>query len=399
MPNGLFGEMPDVPEPESEPEMFYCECCNSAFEYADDLQPTYTVGYVSPDRPERSPRQMRCEDCRHECADCSRMFAELNGNNSNGDRICKACSENYSYCEDCRETIVSDDSQYHERREVTLCRSCYNSAGGGSEFIEDYSYRPPVNFHHAKNEKFLPTNLYLGIEVEAEMVSGNGMYDIAESITDSLIYCKEDGSLAEGFEAVSHPASWNYWKAHEFAWAKEMRQGGMRSYNTDTCGMHVHASRSFFTKSDEFKLRKFFRDNAGFILKISRRRVANLDRWARIEGDTVPRMIEKTYALGDQDFRYAAVNFTNHKTIEFRIFRGTLDVEGIRRNIAFVTAVCHYVKHASIADLSSATFCKWLETHGEKHLGRKCAKSLTTWIDSLFTTAGESVESESLICV
>jgi hypothetical protein len=257
-----------------------------------------------------------------------------------------------------------------------------------------------MKFLRADGEKSQSDALYLGMEIEAECTR-DSREDIAEDLLDDeTVYLKDDGSIHDGFEAVSHPATWKYWQSHKFAWAKEMRRRGMRSYNTTTCGMHVHASRKFFTKGDEFKLRKFFRDNARFILSISRRQAANLDRWAAIDTDTTRRLIEKT--MHGDAVRYAAVNFSNGKTIEFRIFRGTLDIEAIRRNVAFVVAVSHYVKHASIATLSARDMVEWTRDNGSKILGKKQTESLVTWMNQAIThnprTGEMPVESEESVC-
>jgi hypothetical protein len=61
------------------------------------------------------------------------------------------------------------------------------------------------------------------------------------------VYLKGDGSLNDGFEIVTHPMTHD-WAMEKFPWEmiEKLRRSGYRSWDTDTCGLHVHASRTSF---------------------------------------------------------------------------------------------------------------------------------------------------------
>ena len=56
--------------------------------------------------------------------------------------------------------------------------------------------------------------------------------------------CKHDGSLENGFEIVTAPATLS---VHKDRWAKFCEKNyadSLSSWNTATCGMHVHVGQS-----------------------------------------------------------------------------------------------------------------------------------------------------------
>jgi hypothetical protein len=60
-----------------------------------------------------------------------------------------------------------------------------------------------------------------------------------------------------------------------------------------------------------------------------------------------------------QPDRYEAVNLTNQRTIEFRIFRGTLRYESIMACIEFTRAVWHFTRVAAFHELTTQCFIDW----------------------------------------
>jgi hypothetical protein len=246
--------------------------------------------------------------------------------------------------------------------------------------INDYAFNPSkVKLFHAKGQSAKPDTQYLGVEIEVdnggekpENVQAAGLYP------SELYYVKHDGSLHKGFEVVSMPATYQYWiDEADFEWAHKLKQMDYRSYDTDTCGMHVHVSRASVSYLTIYKLLKFMSMNKDFILKMSRRQ--DQDRLARYSGIDRGKSDSRIYGAGaggrfidrvgkkhpayrpkigslvveavsqnDHSNRYKALNLENEKTIEFRIFRGTLDVPAIKRNLAFVVALCAFMKYSSL---------------------------------------------------
>ena len=182
---------------------------------------------------------------------------------------------------------------------------------------------------------------------------------------------------------VSHPASIDVWREMDLSNFEELRQAGCRSYNTQTCGMHIHVSRrGNLSDLDVLKLLLLFQSNVDFIVALSRRRRANLDQWASIEMEGMPYFIKKV--KGENMGRYAAINTNPRHTVEFRIFRGTLHAKAIKRNIELVNAMVQYVKHTKFGDISAETFKVWVETSEAKAvIGNKASKMLSRWFSNL----------------
>jgi len=220
------------------------------------------------------------------------------------------------------------DGEYHYDREDE------------DEFIHSYSYKPDAKFFRNKNE-LLP--LYFGIELEVENELNNySKNEMAEDITTDYLYCKNDGSLSDGFEIVTHPMTFDYINTNKDKFVEmlnNLQNSGFRSYNSTTCGMHIHLSKHNFGGWHLYRFLKFFQDNKDFIIAISQRKIENLQRWANLEDETNDSLIYKAKKKCGNVSRYTAVNLSNSNTIELRIFRGTLNVNSFFKNIEFAQAL------------------------------------------------------------
>ena len=95
------------------------------------------------------------------------------------------------------------------------------------------------------------------------------------------IYCKHDGSLDDGFEIVSHPATLEY-HTNTIPWKKildEALEMGYYSHNSGTCGLHVHINRAALGERVEeqentiARIVYFFEKFWDKILRFSRRKI------------------------------------------------------------------------------------------------------------------------------
>ncbi len=67
------------------------------------------------------------------------------------------------------------------------------------------------------------------------------------------LYCKHDGSIDEGFELVSYPMTLDYHIA-TMPWLDILTMAqrlGYLSYQTSTCGLHIHVNRNSFGTTEE----------------------------------------------------------------------------------------------------------------------------------------------------
>lgn len=364
----------------------HCEECSTAYlDGADEIGAAIVGRRYRYHAVERNRTQVLCDDCAFTCADCSDRCANSNDHcaNASDDRVCESCGENYYYCEDCGCILHGDDIEtYHDS---VYCRSCCPSDDyEDDKLIKSYEYKPTPTFLRADGQKVNTGLPYFGIELE---VDGGGEDDSSVEecglSSDDAFYCKHDGSLIDGFEIVSHPATYEWWSAHTLPFMPKLKRMGYKSYDAGTCGMHIHVSRKYMTKGEIFKLAKFFRNNPDFILAVSRRSSDNLRQWAKIAGDSTAGMVHKArYGGGD---RYEALNLSASKTIEFRLFRGTLDIPAFRRNLAFTYSLCVFVKENGIGDMCEVKYAEWLRKNAVRVLGKSNgeARNLIAWIDSL----------------
>jgi hypothetical protein len=175
-----------------------------------------------------------------------------------------------------------------------------------------------------------------------------------------FVYAKNDGSLDNGFEIVSHPLSWQWLQENNGHWNTllgRVLKGGFRSFETTTCGMHVHLSANAFVGSAHlYKFLRLFLEEQDMILTISgRSSLAALTRWAAFD-DTNRGIIYKAKNKRNIGNRYSAVNLQNRHTVEIRVFRGTLAPDGFWKNLEFVHAAFTFTRDTAIPKVNKANF-------------------------------------------
>ena len=187
--------------------------------------------------------------------------------------------------------------------------------------------------------------LWLGVELEVEVVNGHSPGDIAERWRDKAadwLICKHDGSLDHGFELVTAPSDL---QTHAERWTALLADTHLtkhlRSWDTTTCGLHVHVSRKPLSQLTIGKLLVFMNSpkTAQYLTALAGR---NSSRWAKMS----PKKVSDATKMSSD--RYQVVNLCNDDTIEFRLFKGTLNREHALANIQFCHAVVRYVKDASM---------------------------------------------------
>ena len=289
-----------------------------------------------------------CRGCLNEqtvlCSDCGeRIYRSQNEGNSSIP-LCYSChEEDYTYCERCGRLIRRDNACYFDDDDNAYCESCYDAENDRA--IKEYNYKPTPIFYGGGKR-------YFGVELE---IDGAGEdCDSAESIMNVAnynsehIYCKHDGSLEEGFEIVTYPMSLEY-HLEEMPWERivdKARRLGYTSHQAETCGLHVHVSRDALGDTSEAqdatigRILYFVERNWSELLISSRRTEYQLSRWAARYGykDNPSEMLE--HAKKGNCNRYTCVNLTNDKTIEFRIFRGTLKLNTIFATLQLVNHIC-----------------------------------------------------------
>lgn len=187
--------------------------------------------------------------------------------------------------------------------------------------------------HHSQKD-------YLGFEIEVDqrrnlgtMLTERHANECVRILKDGglMAHWTHDGSLNNGFELITHPATLDYIRAVEPTLTKLWRYLNAAGYNNDTgsAGGHIHVARRTLGKTIETQ-------------------DANIDRlikWVyRNRNEFIKfAMRESGYATyinyRDDSVKYVAVNTKHKKTIELRIFSGLTSLTNMKANAELVALV------------------------------------------------------------
>lgn len=283
--------------------------------------------------------------------------------------------ESYSCC-NCGDDI---DQRMAERLDG-YCRPCYNDLDDNNGDDEDdnhdginsYGYKPATLFHHSdggvSHRQEITDNFpapMMGIELEVERrnssVSLGTVVQRLHSNCNTLVYLKEDCSLTNGFEIVTHPMSIGYVQ-NKMSGFKDsldyLRARGYRAWETSTCGLHIHISKnSFRDEKHQVKFIYFIYNNKKALVKFAGRnsQFAKFDLESFVGGnyrknpnaldgysitDIVKgiRKADGSYAPSSYE-RNLALNRNNEYTHELRFFRPSLLFSTVRASIELVHAM------------------------------------------------------------
>ena len=279
------------------------------------------------------------------CSHCgTRLWAEDNAGTLSLPLCADCYEESYTTCCECGRIIsVYDACCLDDDGEEPCCPQCFSRRS--KAIIHDYYYKPAPIFYGEGPR-------YFGVELEIDQ--GGERPDYAERLLAianrdaERLYIKHDGSISDGFEAVTHPISLEY-HLHTMPWAELLEEAarlGYRSHQTNTCGLHIHVSRKAFgeTQAEQDaaigRVLFFIEKNWSELLRFSRRTPQQLERWAARYGyrDQPKELLE--HAKYSCPGRYVCLNLENADTIEFRIFRGTLNLNTVKATLQLTDRIC-----------------------------------------------------------
>ena len=406
-------------------EVVTCRHCGKILEEKDvmDIEPDGTL-VMHKD----SNGNYFCDSCREDlvtCHDCGRVFHRLRGGlrylGCVDDYVCRDClNDNYTYCSYCDEyrpseevhnVYVHDDGymdicegcleEYYvecsncgdyvhidDARETDwgdwYCHDCYPGNGNGIHdyhYSDDPAYDMPYLGVEERSSKLL-TGWELEVEKEGGWHRGDDPDDYAVKVRETLgmDYCVvcHDGSLCDGFEIISCPATLeHHLKTLKIKGAlKYLDENGFISHKSGNCGLHVHMDRRYFGNipKDDVEGRFFIilRNNMEWIKLFSRRfrygycKINGYDNNFSGEGDSLGKISyppDKVWLQSKkQSERHMALNFYNSDTIEIRIFRGTLKYESFIATLQFCNIYAELVKkydNRQILDVNLRTFIEF----------------------------------------
>ena len=430
--------------------LFVCHDCESETDNEDDvIYLEYVEDYVCTDCLDEN--YFNCDRCDDATLNDDMYVVQPNDNG-----WCEHCYENYSvYCESCD---CSYDEDVVSVNEYNYCEDCdeEREERNGSDGIHPYSYKPDIivglmKFNRARiykdddpnsedmENKVVKRLVSVGYnaykrmtdkktkldqdvfktsfgnyedtaeineyELEVEnKASGRSTSDIANDFIEKMddkdenhVYLKSDSSLSNGFEIVTHPKSYSAWMS-----SRDMIQPifdlpkyGVRSHDTQTCGLHFSLNRKAFSPIHLLKFSTFIYWNPIFIKDISRRSWRNLVSWASVfsahnyntVGDLEiksimatkksierylydntfftkcgelfhPLYTKKALIENTRNIRNTAINLPDDR-VECRFFRGTLKKETFLMNLQFIHSLFEFTKQETFQNLSIFDFVKF----------------------------------------
>ena len=320
-----------------------------------------------------------CSDYYFRCSMCDTVHHnDYRYSLYNSSDICEDCRDSLPICDNCNIAIYDDDV-YNDEDDNCLCPSCFNDRSRIKGF-HNHDYKPLIKIHRSN----IYNNKYIGLELEADCSSNfekcvKDLYKISDR--ENLFYMKSDGSLDKnGIELVTHPCTLNFFK-NKFP-LKEVCDTFIKndylSHNSGRCGLHLHLNKSYFSNPDLSSLKliylfeKFWKE----IVIFSRRKDFNFCNKnsalpKKLDVNEVKLIKPKCNKYG----RYQAVNLCNDKTIELRVFRGTLKIETILATIEFCDFLMTIAEYNSIIHLQKINWIELLtiaKNQGYKNLIRYC---------------------------
>lgn len=344
-----------------------CDDCGAV--YCDDDSP-----YTDDDG------QTLCETCyRAEHTECDRCGDWTRRDDvfycADGNDVCRLCYDrHYFTCDNCDQVLrdegyagdglcqdcydADDDADDDGECNCGLCRSSRESYGAPAGTIHNYDFKPrPRMFGRAHD------GVRFGVEIEVGVRRHHDTYDkakeVAKLIGVDFAYLKYDGSIREdasldgGFEIATHPADLATHR-ERFGRLLAARIPGLVSWNTSSCGMHVHATRNGMSDWAIGKLAVFINNpkHKDFIHHVAGRMSS---RWAALD----PSKTLKSGRVREMN-RYQALNLCNTNTVEFRIFKGSLKFETVMKNVEFCHAAIDFVKNNPPRCLNVNAFIEWV---------------------------------------
>lgn len=365
----------------------------------------------------------------HICRDCSAPIGQQDDYfvNDNGDVICNNCSSNYRACADCF-AVVHYDNLIHTLDNDGVCNSCYEAyytrchecynisstrnweenedycphcesdEDGRSRYTNDdnynnfdgsisnYTYKPDPIFYEKLGVPVDcdPETLYMGIELEvnrgkkySETIHQNRVsHEICRE--NQWAYCKWDSSVRKGFELVTHPCTIQH---HVKEFPKVLTK--LREYNYQSeevesgASLHIHVNKNYFGTGERLELGiaklvimfdKFWDE----LYKFSRRDEVQI-HWCKklfTDGELsdykdTKDVYEKARNKSNRD-RHSAINLNNEHTVEFRLWRGTLDERKFKATICMTQVLCMIAKEKSVDEILDNSLETLISSYSKK---------------------------------
>jgi hypothetical protein len=285
--------------------------------------------------------------------------------------VCYLCSDSLNVCQHCGDKYIPDAE----------C-PC-----GNDRLIHNYNYKPRFKFYTKPSEPRDYRTQFLGLEFEV-LCPDRVIRDrnVRRVYDNQWLYVVHDGSIGDfNFEAVTMPMTrkFFYEEAREAIGDQlnRWRASGCSSWESGTCGFHIHLSKNSFYSTHLFKLLKLWLQNPQFSIDLAQRTQDNwFDEYSsfqlydnrtrdivgRAKGNNPVRPTVRPrggYPAG----RYSAINTTSAKTVEWRLFKGSLRLPVVEKNIEAVLASYDYTFRTSLGSTNVPAFMGFVEANHSRY--------------------------------
>lgn len=296
--------------------------------------------------------------------------------------LCPGCAAEMVRCVRCRQLTKSTG-----KNTDGLCLPCFVRSNPVRR-IHRYNLKPKPKFHGKDTKR------QYGLELEVDAFPTNdhnrfglGLLYKAEK-GETSFYIKSDGSLNNGYELVFHPRELSSWCSYEKKLqllTEAIGTADGRSFNTGTCGIHVHRGvediSGYHIVKMSYLLAKFRKLTRSIALRDPNHyaqevRIFHSDSERSVDPRSVYNLFQQTkMSPRDRRYnveRYLQLNFQNENTIELRIFRGNLNVTTILSCIMFFDRLVEFTRKQTIKAMEQINepdmislfdgFCKTMTT-------------------------------------
>ena len=314
-----------------------CERCGEAIDPDDEHE------YVDSD----GCRHYICSECEddgwHVCYECGSVRRWLDTHPEHDeDYICERCLDHlFVSCESCGAYIREYDAHYSDHDEAYYCDSCYDSRGGR---VYSYHHAPICYSNYIDN----PGDIYYGVELEMGDATESGMLDASRTIEHNfydIFHMESDCSITDyGFETISIPLTWDKWHK-KFDYMQDLynvfAENGMCA--DSSCGYHIHVTKSALRLMQWKALAWFMYKHRAMFMAIAGRHSNRFAAYASNrfsdEGN-----FEDFCSFGITADRYRALNLSNIRTAEFRMFASVENVYDFYRALDIVHYLVEWIK-------------------------------------------------------
>lgn len=287
-----------------------------------------------------------------------------------------------------RKIFTRDIDEYVKQYRFNVIAN--NGADDVLRGVMNYSFKW-ANAKMVKAKEDSNPDLFYGVEFEFDD-GGNNSSNAEKVLTaftnhKPLMYATSDGSLNDGFEVKTVPMTYDAIMKDKLI---DLESGftvleslGYTGEDNSTCGLHIHTSKDFYDKKTGeayldttlpvhyytdlkwlpvYLMSGILENNWDEVVRFTRRDSDRLDRWAGSKfnkdfkkrdvivktlmsgdnlNDVLSRQIKRLYENSTE--HYSAISIANKQpTIEFRIFRSTLDYKTAVASLQFVRNMVEY---------------------------------------------------------